>query len=174
MVSQKLVWQGRPSQWVNMRPYTLIFMFLLIVGGLEVAGLFDAIFKQWLPMFMGFKALFKTALFIIPIIYGLWCWVQTYMHHYELTEEVFREHYGVLNRVVQELELYRVNDTMTYRPFELSVLGLGNVVLHTSDASDPTVYISGVKDPDNVRQMVRHYVEQQRTRKGIVEVANYG
>lgn len=173
-MGQKIVWRGSPSQWVNMKPFTIAILIFIVVIGVNAAGLIDAVFQQYLPGAQGLKPLVKTILFLAPVLACLWPWLQVKFHHYELTEEVFREHYGVLNRTVQEMELYRVNDTMTYRPFELNVVGLGNVVIHTSDSSDPTVVIAAVKDPDNVRQMLRHYVEIQRQRKGIVEVANYG
>lgn len=172
MRDQRLVWAGRPSQWLNAKPFTGAIFFFIVVVILQASGFIDALFAQYLDSFAGVKPLFKTALFLFPILWMGWKWLLVYTHHYELTEEVFREHYGVLNRVTHELELYRVIDTLTYKPFELNVMGLGNVVLNTSDSSDPVAYILAVKQPDELRRLVRNYVEAQRTRKGIVEVAN--
>lgn len=172
MIEQTVIWRGQPSQWINLNRYIGIFFILAITGALSAAGLFNVIFVEYLPFLQPHAAMIKTSIFLLPVFWACWTFAQTKVHYYELTEEVFREHYGILNRATQELELYRVNDTMTLKPFDLNVLGLGNVILHTSDASDPEVFISAIRDPDKVRQIVRHYVEIQRTRKGIVEVSN--
>lgn len=172
MIEQRTVWVGHPSQWINIKPYTYLVGMLLLFAIFEMAGLFNLLFTQTLPFLSSFKAFLKTIIFLVPVLRMVWLWLDVKFHIYELTEEVFREHYGILNRETHELELYRINDTMTFKPFELNILGMGNVILHTSDASDPVVQISAIKDPDHIRQMVRHYVEVQRQRKGVVEVAN--
>ena len=155
-----------------MNRYIGILLLLGVVGILSAADFFNVLFTEYLTSLASAAPLIKTAIFIVPILYGAWLYAEVKVHIYELTEEVFREHYGILNRATQELELYRVNDTMTYKPFELNLVRLGNVILHTSDNSDPQVIISAIKEPDKVRQMIRYYVELQRTRKGIVEVGN--
>lgn len=172
MIQQRLIWSGRPSQWINAKFYVKAFFFLVIFIVLEAAGFFNAVFSEYLPELMSFKPLIKTILITAPFIYGAWRWLLVHLHQYELTEEVFREHYGVFNRVTHELELYRVIDTLTYKPFDLNVMKLGNVVMNTSDASDPVAYILAVPYPDELRKIVRQYVELNRERKGIVEVAN--
>lgn len=171
-MGQNLVWSGRPSQWMNMRAFFGGTVFLLAIGMLQAAGLIDVLFNEFAPELVKLKPIVKTALILMPILWIAKAWLSVHMHTYELTSEVLREHYGILNRVTHELELYRVIDTVTYKPFELNVMRLGNVILHTSDASDPIVYILAIPKPDEVRQLIRNHVEQQRTRKGIVEVAN--
>jgi uncharacterized membrane protein YdbT with pleckstrin-like domain len=170
MTDSDVVWTSRPSQWVNLRAYTGAGFCLILFIALESAGAVDAAFN--LPALKSFKGLFKTILFLLPIIFAVKCWLQVHFHVYELTEEVFREHYGILNRVSQELELYRVNDTMILKPFDLNVLGLGNIVMHTSDASTPVVTIQAVRYSDKLREHLRKFVETQRIRRGIVEVGN--
>lgn len=172
MSEQRLIWRGSPSQWLNAKPFLGAGFLLIAVIILEAAGFFNTLFNEYLPALVGAKPLIKTALFLTPGIWIAWRWLVVHMHVYELTEEVFREHFGVLNRVTHELELYRVIDTLTYKPFELNIMKLGNVIINTSDASDPIAYILAIPQPDELRKMLRYYVEQQRTRKGIVEVAN--
>lgn len=172
MVEQRLIWTGRPSQWINARNFLGAGSLFVVVLILQAAGFFDAIFVQFLPELSGFKRIIKTFAFMFPILWGVWSWVKVHMHTYEITDQVFREHTGVLNRVTHELELYRVIDTLTFKPFELNIMKLGNVIINTSDASDPVAYILAVPQPDEIRQLIRYHVEQQRERKGIVEVAN--
>jgi hypothetical protein len=171
-MQDKLVWSGRPSQWLNARPFFGGTVFLIVMGVLQSAGFFDVLFTEYAPNLMHLKPVFKTALFLLPVLWMAWSWLTVHLHIYELTDEVFREHSGVLNRVTHELELYRVIDTLTYKPFELNIMRLGNVIMNTSDASDPVIYILAVPKPDEIRKLIRHHVEQQRARKGIVEVAN--
>ncbi len=171
MASNQVIWTGRPSQWINATAFTKAVIFLIILTALDANGVFDDVFHK-IPVLHAHKALLKTMLFTAPMGAIMWRWLQVKFHVYELTEEVFRENYGVLNRISQELELYRVNDTMVIRPFELNVMGMGNVRMHTTDASDPVVIIQAIKNPESVREMIRRYVEIQRSRKGVVEIGN--
>lgn len=171
MSFDQTIWTARPSQWVNLKSFTLAIGLLVAFCVLNASGAIDSIFHPF-PFLVGFKGLLKTVLFLLPVVFALCRWLEVRFHIYELTEEVFREHYGILNRVSKELELYRVNDTMIVKPFDLNILGLGNVILHTSDASDPYVIIRAIENSDTIRATIRHHVEQQRNRKGIVEIGN--
>jgi len=166
----RLAWRSHPSQWINAKSYSFAAISLVALWFLNHHGVLDQLFH--FPFLYPHKAILKALLFMLPIGYAIWCWLSVHFHIYELTEEVLREHYGVLNRVSQELELYRVNDSMIYKPFELNVMGLGNVILHTTDSSTPIVVIQAIAEPDRLRELIRHFVEQQRQRRGVVEIGN--
>jgi uncharacterized membrane protein YdbT with pleckstrin-like domain len=78
--------------------------------------------------------------------------------------------HGVLNKKLDELELYRVRDYKLDQPFFLRLFSLGNIILQTSDRTHPTVVIQAIPDAENLREQLRTYVEACRTRKGVREL----
>ena len=109
---------------------------------------------------------------VVPIFIALWRWLVIRNTRYELTSDRFFTYSGVLNKKVEELELYRVKDYSQNSPFLLSLAGLSNVVLESSDRTTPSVIIHGIKDATEVRQMLRTNVEACRRKNGVREWAN--
>jgi uncharacterized membrane protein YdbT with pleckstrin-like domain len=97
-------------------------------------------------------------------------WWVTRTTVYELTTQRLRKSSGILNRKVDELELFRVKDYAMEQPFLLRLLGLGNLTLVTSDASTPTVAIKAIADVEEVREKLRHAVQAERDRKRVREL----
>ncbi|MBF5054796.1 hypothetical protein Y5W_00090 [Alcanivorax sp. 521-1] len=106
---------------------------------------------------------------VIPLFVALWRWLEVKFTKYELTTQRLRTRYGVLNRKTDELELYRVRDYQLVEPFFLRLFSLGNVVLRTSDRSNPVVTIKAVENGEELREKLRQYVEECRTHKGVRE-----
>ncbi len=163
-----VIWHGSPSQWVNANAFGFwaIFIVLNIVMQQQIAG--------WLMRMpgVGEKAtLVQQIITVFPVLIMAWKWLVVHFHQYEMTEQVLRERYGIFNRQIHELELYRVRDTTTYRPFQLNIVGCGNVIMNTNDDSTPVAMISAIKNPDAVRTLLREKVEQARSNRGIVEIA---
>jgi hypothetical protein len=76
----------------------------------------------------------------------------------------------VLNRRVDELELYRVKDYAMEQPLLLRLVGLGNVTLITSDATNPNVSMKAIPDVESVREKLRTAVQSERDRKRVREL----
>lgn len=107
---------------------------------------------------------------VIPLFIILWKWLVTRNIKYELTTERLRTRSGVLNKKMDELELYRVKDYKVDRPLFLRIFGLGNLVLETSDRSSPIVMIKAIPDAEELREKVRTCVETRRDAKRVREV----
>ena len=107
---------------------------------------------------------------IVPIFIALWRWLVVRSMRYELTADRLFVYSGVLNKKIDELELYRVKDYSQSNPFFLRLVGLGNVILFTSDRSDSTIQISAIPDATQVRGMLREHVEKCRAKKGVREI----
>ena len=106
---------------------------------------------------------------VVPLFIIFWFWLVLRMTTYELTTERFRLRYGVINRKMDELELYRVRDYKLDQPFWLRIFGLGNIHLQTSDVSNPSITIRAIPDSEGVREQLRTYTEACRVRKGVRE-----
>ena len=89
---------------------------------------------------------------------------------YELTTQRLKIHRGILNRRLEELELYRVKDYIMDQPLLLRLLGLGNLTLVTSDASTPRIAIRAIPGVTAVREQLRTAVQSERDRKRVREL----
>jgi uncharacterized membrane protein YdbT with pleckstrin-like domain len=107
---------------------------------------------------------------VIPIFIVLWKWLAVKSIKYELSTERLRTRYGVLNKKMDELELYRVRDYKLEQPFFLRIFSLGNIILETSDRSHPIVVIRAIPNAEQLRENIRTSVEECRARKRVREV----
>ncbi len=167
--NNKVVWQAGPSQVINFGVYSSTALTIILLIAWQ-AGLVKSLLGDFLPV-GEFLYIIKLVV-IIMIGVSVWKWLEVKCIKYTLTEQVFRFQYGILNRVTQEFELYRVKDTTTIQPFFLRIFGLGNIRIDTTDNTTPVVYVLAINDTDKIRQIIRSGVEEMRRRRGIVEVAN--
>jgi uncharacterized membrane protein YdbT with pleckstrin-like domain len=107
---------------------------------------------------------------VVPIFIALWQWLVLKYTTYELTTERLRTRYGVLNKKMDELELYRVRDYELEQPWFLRFFGLANITLQTSDRSHPVVVLRAIPNGEQVREQIRTAVEECRVKKRVREV----
>jgi len=107
---------------------------------------------------------------IFPLLIILWKWLEVKSTKYELTTQRIRTRYGILNKKIDELELYRVRDYKLDRPLFLRIFSLGNIALETSDRSHPTMVLKAIPNGEELREQLRYYVEDCRTTKRVREV----
>lgn len=137
-VAEQDVWSGSPSQVINAGKYALCALATL-TGVL--------------------------AIFALP--YAIWIWLVVKNMKYEVTTQRVRFHSGVLNKVTDELELYRVTDTRFEQPFFLRLFGRGNVVIFSSDSTTPTQVLRAIEDGAGLRERLRTLVEARRDQKRV-------
>lgn len=152
MSNESTLWQGSPSQWLNLGPYLLI---LLMAAGAITGGVFFP------PAF---------ALLAIPLLYAVWRWQLVRSTRFELTTERLRLTRGVINQRIDEIELYRVKDISMIRPLWMRLTGLASVILETSDRSQPELVIRAVANGVELREELRRQVEAIRDRKRVREL----
>lgn len=107
---------------------------------------------------------------VIPIFIFIWYWLVVKNTQYELTTQRLTFRSGVLNKQVDEMELYRVRDYKIEQPFFLRLFSLGNIVLETSDRTHPLVTIQAVKNCEELMGLLREHVEECREAKGVREL----
>ena len=136
-MSEKDIWSGSPSQWINFSSY----LFWLLPAG-------------WLGL---------------GILFSLWKYLMVKTWKFRITNERIIDEKGVLSKVTNELELFRVKDITLQQPFWLRLVGLSNIQMITSDRSNPVFVIPGVKNGKQLRKELRSVVDKRRTQKGVVE-----
>lgn len=121
--------------------------------------------SQW-----GNTGWFAACVLVVPIPYALWRWLQTRTTVFTLTDQRLKQRRGVFNRVTDDMELYRVKDTRFEQGFWQRMVGIGDIVLATSDASTPSVRLPRIRDAEAVREQIRRLVEQRRDAKRVREL----
>jgi uncharacterized membrane protein YdbT with pleckstrin-like domain len=96
-----------------------------------------------------------------------WVWLACRTTTYRLTTQRLRRSMGILNRRIDDIELYRVRDTVLEQPFGLRMIGLGNILVLSSDPSTPRMTLYGVHSAEALRESIRLHVERVRNRLGI-------
>jgi uncharacterized membrane protein YdbT with pleckstrin-like domain len=99
---------------------------------------------------------------VIPIFIGIWKYLVVRTTKYELTTQRLRLRTGVLNKEINELELYRVKDLKIDQPLFLRIFSVANIVISTSDNSHPVVSIRAVSDAEGLLSKIRENVEIMR------------
>tara|TARA_B100000123_G_C25386908_1_gene278349 strand:- start:39 stop:446 length:408 start_codon:yes stop_codon:yes gene_type:complete len=109
--------------------------------------------------------LWSWTLFIPLIIY-----LKTRFTVYEVTNQRIKLKTGILNQEIDECELYRVRDYKVVKPFFQRIFGLGKIELVTSDRSNSNINLNGIKDPENLYNLIRDNVEKIRRKTGTREI----
>ena len=103
---------------------------------------------------------------LIPII----LYLKTRFTVYEVTDQRIKLKTGILSQVIDECELYRVRDYKVVKPFFQRIFGLGRIELITSDRSNSGINLNGIKDPENLYNLIRDNVEKIRRKTGTREL----
>lgn len=107
---------------------------------------------------------------LVPLFVLLWKWIELKNQRYALTTERLQTRSGVFNKRTDDLELYRIRDTVIEEPLLYRLFGAGNIRMQTSDRSHPEFVIPAVKEPHHVTEHIRAQVERLRQLKRVREV----
>ena len=105
---------------------------------------------------------------VVPIFIAIWKWLVLKNVRYELTTERLKVRQGVLNKTLDEIELYRVRDYRLEQPFWLRLFSLGNIALRTTDTSNPHIELRAIRDCERVYELTRKHVEECRVKKRVL------
>ncbi len=111
-----------------------------------------------------------SCVLIVTIPWALWRALVTKNTRYLLTDQRLKNTRGVFNRVTDDLELYRVKDTHFQQTFWQRMVGIGDIVLSTSDTTTPVVVLSDIREAEGVRERVRALVELRSDAKRVREL----
>jgi uncharacterized membrane protein YdbT with pleckstrin-like domain len=108
-----------------------------------------------------------SCVLLIPIPWALWRAAVTQNTVYTLTDQRLKFTRGVLTKVTDDLELYRVRDTKFQQDFFERLCGLGEIVLYTTDETSTEIRLPYIKDAEAVREKIRGLVEARRDAKRV-------
>jgi membrane protein YdbS with pleckstrin-like domain len=99
-----------------------------------------------------------------------WAVLSRLTTRYELTSQRMRLRSGILVRVVDEIELYRIRDVRLVRGPLQRLAGLGTVTIDSTDGTG-TVRVGPIAASGKVRESIRDASETQKARMGMRVVA---
>jgi len=83
---------------------------------------------------------------------------------YRLTSHRLFKEVGIISRRISEIELMRIDDLSVSQNIVQRIFDVGVVTLLTSDATDPTLEIAGIRHPIEVKEQIRAQVQKRRAR----------
>jgi membrane protein YdbS with pleckstrin-like domain len=163
-MAEETVWRGSVSQWKNFG-----FFVLQLLAAAAIVVIFVVLQRNSSPEIQKL-APFILLLLAVPIFIAGKRYLQTKCTIYEVTSERLKTTEGVLSKVTDTLEFYRVKDIERQQPFLYRLCGIENVQLNTSDTSSPLVIIEAVPRNVGLADVIRNEVEKIRQQKGVREI----
>jgi len=165
LAEEQELWSGHPSQVLNAEVYLLwgagLLVTLALVGYLMQRGMIDS--GLWALVIFGIVAV--IALGNIAIAY-----FHLQAIEYVVSTQRVRIISGLFSKDIQEIELFRVKDTMANQSFFLRLFGLGTITILSGDEKQPRLVLSGVPQALELRERIRTEVMTLRQRFGVREV----
>jgi membrane protein YdbS with pleckstrin-like domain len=162
--AEQELWRGHPSQVLNFDVYSF-WALVLIVALVAVVALVESgdCTQGWGLMIFGVVAL-------IAGINAAVAYVHLHAIEYVVTTQRVRVISGIFSKDIQEIELFRVKDTMAHQSFFLRLFGLGTITILSGDERQPRLVLSGVPQAVELREKLRQEVMTLRQRFGVREV----
>jgi len=159
---ERVVWQGTPSPLVNLPLYLLLFLgaVLATAGLLWLRGRGGGAVVGWLIV----------AAWAICLLVALAAYVKLRATKYTLTSERLRVTTGIFSTETDDIELRRVRDLVVRCPIFLRLLGLGDVVVTSTDRTNPVLTLHAVPRPHDLQGTLRTHVNEQLARYGVGEI----
>lgn len=86
---------------------------------------------------------------------------------YEITSQRIRVIKGLLGNTIDEVELVRVRDTRIKQHLGERMLDVGDITIMSTDPTNPELVLNNVKNPMEVRELIRNAVIKEKDRRGL-------
>jgi uncharacterized membrane protein YdbT with pleckstrin-like domain len=108
---------------------------------------------------------------LLPIVIGVFLllgvWYRTAATRYRLTTQRLFVQRGLIAKNLEEVELFRVKDVTLSQGFFQRMLGVGSVVVLSTDDTTPRLELAGVCNPVDVKEQIRNAFRAARQREGM-------
>ena len=163
-MEEKSVWSGTSSQMLNLGVFLLcgfVFALLLVL----LLTFWDRLAA------MGTLALAPAFIILLsPLAYALAKVLLIKSVKYEISSERIKITTGIFSKQTNALELYRVKDYTLKEPFFYRLFHLGNIIIVTSDHSNPQLAMRAIRGARQLMDELRKHVEMRRDLKRVREV----
>lgn len=91
---------------------------------------------------------------------------------YYITSQRIKIETGLLSRVTETIELFRVEDFEVKSPFAMRFMGYGILIIKSTDRTKPYLEIPGIPDAGKIADQLRECILIERQKRGIKVWAN--
>ena len=124
------------------------------------------------PLFTGHPALIYSAGQWIAVVLTLgiafvFFWFKSLATTYEITSQRVRIERGILSKVKDSIELFRIDHFDLHKPLGMRLAGYCLLHLHSSDASFETVILYGIPNLEQLADTLRECSLRERTRRRV-------
>jgi uncharacterized membrane protein YdbT with pleckstrin-like domain len=114
--------------------------------------------------------LYLSCILLLPIPRAIWAWLEVRCRVYTVTSERLIIESGVINKVQDTLELYRVRDIQVTESFIQRIFNRQNIHLLTTDVTSQSTTLEYIPKAAGLPDQLRALVEACRTKKGVREI----
>jgi membrane protein YdbS with pleckstrin-like domain len=160
--TEKVLFIGHPAIIYTvgqLMPFVVVIAVTTLVGYLMKAGYVDSSDRNvaYLSLF------FLVACAAIGIHY----FIKSRSTHYEITTQRIKLEHGLLSKVQESLELFRIDHFELRKPLGKRLLGQASLHLFSSDAELENFSIYGVPNLESLADEMRNCQLRERTRRGL-------
>jgi uncharacterized membrane protein YdbT with pleckstrin-like domain len=123
------------------------------------------------PAARAFPARIFWGLVLLPIGIGLLLllgvWYRTAATRYRLTTQRLFSRTGLIAKHEEEIELFRIKDVTLSQGMLQRLLGVGCVVVLSTDDTTPRLELAGLPDPEGRKEQIRAAFRTARQREGL-------
>jgi len=135
-------------------PFVITLAVVIVVGYFHA----DLHLELWWVM-LGFVVLYA--------IIGLQLYTKSRGTHFEITTQRVKLERGLLSKVQESLELFRVDHFELRKPLGMRMMGYAALHLFSSDAEFQNFYIYGIHNLESIAEELRNCQLRERQRRGL-------
>jgi len=158
------IWEGRPH-WHHSIGRIVLGVLAAIVAGWLISVL-TAYFK-WTSS-TGWTVALLVIIPILAFTVGT-AFYRVLQSRYRLTGQRLFITRGIISQTIDQTELIRVDDVRVHKQLVDRVFGMGTVEIRSTDATDGSLRIEGVKNADHVAELVRNSMRALRNKSLFIE-----
>jgi membrane protein YdbS with pleckstrin-like domain len=151
--TEKELFNGHPVLIYSIGQFVLPFL-LVIVAAVAI----------------GFRAPIGFVLLGLVVLCGiiyLRMYIKSVTIRYEITTQRIKRERGLLSKVQESLELFRIDHFELRKPIGMRLLGQARLHLYSSDAEFENFSIYGIRGLESIAEALRNCQLRERTRRGL-------
>jgi len=159
METERTIFNGHPAMIYSVGQFVPFLVVVLLAG----AGIY-LLETQQQGSYAGYVVL---AAFVLCGVIVLRYYLRSRAIHYTITTQRIKLDRGVLSKVQESLELFRVDHFELRQPLGSRLLGLAALHLYSSDAELENFYIYGIPNLAALADQLRECQLRERTRRSM-------
>jgi len=173
-----ILFAGRPSLW-GMAPAVVKASIFIVIAGLLIKLPLERFANNLLNLKLTanqalaigqYRALAGTALVVLVVLILLLKALKLKMIYYEIASDRIEWSRGILDRRVDNVDMFRVIDLKLRRSLLDCIVGIGRVVLITTDKTDPEFVFEKVRDCRYLYDVIKKASLEADRRTGVVHL----